>query len=111
MDILDGEIGLTVSCCFRMKELGGGTVLDIGIYCAQLTSFVFCGEKPQKVISAGTLNDEGVDVSTSSTLVYSNGKTATLITHAKVKLPNEAHIIGTKGTIKVKLPSLLISIF
>jgi dihydrodiol dehydrogenase / D-xylose 1-dehydrogenase (NADP) len=74
---------------YRLKELGGGGVLDIGIYCVQFASLVFGGEKPTKVITGGHLNSHGVDESTSSTLLYPNGKTATLITHCKVELPNE----------------------
>merc|ERR1711997_1261137 len=36
--------------------------------------------------------------------VYSGGRTATLITHSRVKLPCEAIIIGTKGTMKLPFP-------
>jgi dihydrodiol dehydrogenase / D-xylose 1-dehydrogenase (NADP) len=88
----------------KLKELGGGGVLDIGVYCVQLTSMVFKGEKPQKVIAGGHVNSHGVDESTSTTCVYSNGRTATLITHCRVELPNEAFIVGTKGTIKLSAP-------
>ena len=31
------------------KELGGGTVLDLGIYVIQLAQLVFGGEEPQQV--------------------------------------------------------------
>jgi len=86
------------------KELGGGTVLDLGIYCVQLASLVFGGERPGQVLASGHLNQEGTDESTSTTLVYSGGRTATLITHSRVKLPCEAIIIGTKGTMKLPFP-------
>ena len=33
------------------KELGGGTVLDLGIYLVQLAQLVFGGEEPQQVAS------------------------------------------------------------
>ena len=33
------------------KELGGGTVLDLGIYVIQLAQLVFGGEEPQQVAS------------------------------------------------------------
>jgi len=87
----------------KLKELGGGTTLDIGVYCVQFAEFVF-GEKPVKVVSGGHMNEHGVDESTSTTLVFSNGRTATLITHSKVELPNEAYVFGTKQTIKVHSP-------
>jgi len=85
------------------KELGGGTTLGIGIYCVQFAEMVF-GEKPLKVIAGGHLNAGGVDQSTTATLIFSNGRTATLVTHYKVDLPNEAYIFGTKGTLKVRSP-------
>jgi len=87
----------------KLKELGGGTTLDIGVYCVQFAEFVF-GEKPLKVVTGGHMNVNGVDESTSTTLVFSNGRTATLITHSKVELPNEAIVFGTKKTIKVHAP-------
>ena len=34
------------------KELGGGTVLDLGIYVIQLAQLVFGGEEPQQVASS-----------------------------------------------------------
>ena len=34
------------------KELGGGTVLDLGIYLVQLAQLVFGGEEPQQVASS-----------------------------------------------------------
>lgn len=84
----------------RLKELGGGTILDLGVYCVQFAEFVF-GEKPVKVVTGGQLNYDGVDESSSTTLVFSNGRTATLITHSRVDLPNEAFVFGTKQTLKV----------
>ena len=75
--------------------------MDLGIYCVQFASLVFGAERPEKVVAAGTLNDEGVDMSTSASVIYPGGKTATLITHAEVTLPCEAVAIGTKGMLKV----------
>uniref|UniRef100_UPI00358DDDCD trans-1,2-dihydrobenzene-1,2-diol dehydrogenase-like n=1 Tax=Myxine glutinosa TaxID=7769 RepID=UPI00358DDDCD len=40
------------------KELGGGAVLDIGIYCLQLISMVYKGEKPEEIHSTGNLSDK-----------------------------------------------------
>jgi len=87
----------------RLKELGGGTTLDIGVYCIQFAELVF-GERPFKIITGGHLNADGIDDSTSTTLVFSNGRTATLVTHCRVDLPNEAYIFGTKQTLKVQAP-------
>jgi dihydrodiol dehydrogenase / D-xylose 1-dehydrogenase (NADP) len=86
------------------KELGGGTVLDLGVYCVQLASLAMGKVSPDKVIAGGHLGPGGVDESTSSTVLYSGNRTATLVTSSRVDLPDEAFIVGTKGTIKVCYP-------
>lgn len=86
------------------KQLGGGTVLDLGVYCVQFTSLAFGHVKPDKVITSGHIGPDDVDESTSTTLIYRNGGTASLVTHTKVELPCEALAIGTKGTLKLPFP-------
>jgi len=85
------------------RDLGGGTILDLGIYTIQVAQLVFNGEMP-KVVASGHLGEDGVDESASITLIYKNGRTATLITHSRVKLNNEALIVGTKGSLKLPYP-------
>ena len=43
-----------------IPELGGGAILDIGVYVINLATMVF-GEIPSRVQSTGTLLDTGVD--------------------------------------------------
>ncbi|CAG7836531.1 unnamed protein product [Allacma fusca] len=85
----------------RLKELGGGAMLDIGVYCVQLCSFIFNGLRPEKIVAAGHLNSDGIDDSSSSTVIYPNGKTATLIVNGTVRMDSVGSIVGTKGTITV----------
>jgi len=85
------------------KEMGGGTILDIGVYNVQLASLVFGGERPLKVLAGGHLNKDGVEESSSASLVYGNGRSATLVTHGRARMSNEAYIVGTKGSIKVPM--------
>jgi len=84
-------------------EKGRGSMLDVGCYCVQWATLVYGTEKPLKVITGGHLKD-GIDESTSTTLIYSGGRTATLLTHYGVQLPRDAYAIGTKGTLKVPCP-------
>ncbi|KYQ47851.1 Trans-1,2-dihydrobenzene-1,2-diol dehydrogenase [Trachymyrmex zeteki] len=84
-----------------LKELGGGTILDLGIYCLQFVCLVYDNEMPESIKAAGFLNENGVDMCMSATLTYKGNRTATIMTNALVKLPNEAYICGTKGMIKV----------
>lgn len=86
---------------FSTKELGGGTILDLGVYCLQFVCLAYNNEVPESIQATGFVNEDGVDISISATLLYKGNRTATIMTHAQVDLPNEAHICGTKGIIKV----------
>ncbi|XP_058123903.1 trans-1,2-dihydrobenzene-1,2-diol dehydrogenase-like [Anopheles ziemanni] len=82
----------------RMKSLGGGTVLDLGVYTIQVAMWAFQAE-PTRIEAAGQLNDEGVDVGITATLHFPNGGVANIRTSATEKLPNKAIVTGTKGSI------------
>ncbi|XP_012533545.1 trans-1,2-dihydrobenzene-1,2-diol dehydrogenase-like [Monomorium pharaonis] len=96
------SFGFQISTLDRMamKELGGGTILDLGIYCLQFACLVY-NEMPESIKATGFLNENNVDMSMSATLTYKGSRTATIMTSALVNLPNEAYICGTKGIIKV----------
>ncbi|XP_001607561.1 trans-1,2-dihydrobenzene-1,2-diol dehydrogenase [Nasonia vitripennis] len=98
-----GFAGLSEIERLNSKELGGGTILDLGVYVIQLASLVFEHDKPTAIRAVGHVNKEGVDESMSASITYSNARTATIYTHSQVELPNRAHVIGTEGTIS--LPS------
>lgn len=83
------------------KELGGGTILDLGIYCLQFACLVYGNEMPESIKASGVVNENGVDMSMSATLFYKGDRTATIMSHGLVTLPNEAYICGTKGMIKL----------
>lgn len=85
----------------NLKSLGAGTVLDLGVYTIQFANWVFNNEMPEKVQATGCLSQEEIDVSVSASFIYKGNRTATLVTHSLVTLPNEAYVIGTKGMIKV----------
>ncbi|KAI1294787.1 Trans-1,2-dihydrobenzene-1,2-diol dehydrogenase [Halotydeus destructor] len=86
------------------KELGGSTVLDLGVYCINAILMAFHNEKPSDIKAIGYLNDDGVDTTVSAVLKFTNGVSGSLTTHAKVNLPNEATITGTEGTLVIKKP-------
>lgn len=76
--------------------MGGSAILDIGIYLLQFAQFVFKDE-PIKVSAHGELNEDGVDVVDTVILEYSNGRRAVLNAHAKLRLLNNATVVGDKG--------------
>ncbi|XP_050348995.1 trans-1,2-dihydrobenzene-1,2-diol dehydrogenase-like isoform X1 [Nymphalis io] len=81
-----------------MKDLGGGVVLDLGIYMLQLLQFVY-KEPPADIMCTGHLSKTGVDESISCALKYKDGKTATIAAHTRATMANRAELTGTKGTI------------
>ncbi|CAH0564018.1 unnamed protein product [Brassicogethes aeneus] len=83
------------------KEMGGGSILDLGIYTLQFQQFVYRGLTPNKVVAAGHLNSFGTDQSFNAILTYPEGKTAMVGATAMVEAPNEGIIVGTKGTIRI----------
>ncbi|KAM6943518.1 trans-1,2-dihydrobenzene-1,2-diol dehydrogenase [Xenentodon cancila] len=86
------------------KELGGGALLDVGVYCLQFICMVFGGEKPESIHATGTCLETGVDETVVVTLKFSRNRMAVFTCSAGVQLPNEAIIAGTKGTVKVPAP-------
>lgn len=41
------------------KELGGGAVLDIGVYCLQFICMVYDGERPESIQATGVCHETG----------------------------------------------------
>lgn len=97
------DFGFPISDTERIKskELGGGAILDLGVYVLQFQQYVFRGLTPSKVVANGHLNNEGVDNSVAAILTYSGNKTAVVSISSLVKLSSQGTIYGTKGTIKV----------
>jgi predicted dehydrogenase len=80
--------------------LGGGALLDLGIYCLHFARFVL-GDH-DTVVAHGVLNDQGVDVDATYTLGYKSGATATLRSTTQHETPCIATITGERGVIHVE---------
>lgn len=83
----------------KFRRFGGGGIYDFGIYPIQFGNWIF-GE-PEKIQCSGTLSEEGVDESAAITLLYPNHRMASILLTTKSDLPNEAHVFGTKGHLKL----------
>ena len=55
---------------FHIKDLGGGSVLDLGVYCVYFLQMIFQGQRPTSVKASGHLNKDQVDHSVSAVLTY-----------------------------------------
>ncbi|XP_018027319.1 trans-1,2-dihydrobenzene-1,2-diol dehydrogenase [Hyalella azteca] len=88
----------------KEKELGGGCVIDIGVYAINFLLWVFDEEKPIEIKTMGTLNDQGLEMEVTAILKFSNNRFGTIVLSTSALLPNEAHVSGTKGTITLRSP-------
>ncbi|NBD24156.1 Gfo/Idh/MocA family protein [Paenibacillus glycinis] len=86
------------------KELGGGTLLDAGIYPISFASMVF-GAQPSRIVSSARIGETGVDEQYSVLFEYANGAIASLHGAVRVWMNNDAWLYGTKG--KIHLPEFL----
>ncbi|KUP25618.1 Gfo/Idh/MocA family oxidoreductase [Paenibacillus sp. DMB5] len=82
-------------------ELGGGALLDVGIYPVSFASMIL-GAHPESVSSTVHIGETGVDEHFSLLLSYADGKSASLNGGIRLKLTEEAHVFGTDGYIVVK---------
>ncbi|HVU10915.1 MAG TPA: Gfo/Idh/MocA family oxidoreductase [Phototrophicaceae bacterium] len=80
-------------------ELGGGALLDVGIYPLSLASMIF-GE-PSKMVSVAHLGETGADEQNAILFQYPQGEIAMLSSATRTSMPQEAVIMGTQGTIRL----------
>jgi predicted dehydrogenase len=84
-------------------ELGGGALLDVGIYPISLASMVF-GTRPTRISSMAHLGQTGVDEQSAVILGYEQGQLAILSAAVRTETPQEAVLIGTEGWIRLHTP-------
>ncbi len=79
--------------------LGGGALLDLGIYPFSFASMVL--GQPETVRASATPAFTGVDGTTSAVLTYGNGAHALITCSAVVATPMSAWLAGTEGRIEL----------
>ena len=81
-------------------ELGGGALLDLGVYVVSFAQHVLGA--PDRVLAHGSLVPEtGVDAEAGILLGYDDGRSATLQISFRLPLPGNARIYGTEGWIDI----------
>lgn len=83
-------------------ELGGGVLLDSGIYLVSMASMIF--GPPTKILAAGSIGESGVDEQETILLQHKNGAIATLYVSLKAKASPEFTLLGNRGRIFVHAP-------
>jgi predicted dehydrogenase len=114
--LAEGTIGevrmLTADLGFRSKfdpksrlfdpELGGGALLDVGIYPISFASMVL--GTPSRIASMATMGQTGVDEQAGIVFGYDGGQLAVLHTALQTSTTIEATVMGTKGKIRIHSP-------
>lgn len=82
------------------KELGGGALLDVGIYPIFFSQMLF-DEFPIEIKGQAFIGNTGVDEISTYLLKYANGRLAKLASGVSLHTPSTAHIFGTKASIEI----------
>jgi len=80
-------------------ELGGGALLDLGIYPVSFAWDILGA--PTSITASAQLIETGVDSEVATTFTHANGAVSTTISAARSAGPNTAHILGTKARIDI----------
>jgi predicted dehydrogenase len=83
-------------------ELGGGGLLDLGIYPLSLAYYLL--GRPSRIQSLADIGSTGVDERAGAILAYPKGQVAILYFSLTADMPCEATIMGTKGRIRIHAP-------
>jgi predicted dehydrogenase len=81
-------------------HLGGGALLDLGVYTISFAHKVY-GKEPTSITSSVRLGETGVDEYASMLFEYEDGAMATLTVSLRFAAENAAVVYGTEGWIRV----------
>jgi predicted dehydrogenase len=85
---------------FFNPALGGGALLDLGVYAASLAHLVF--GPPQRVVAAASVGPSGVDEHSAAIFSFADGKMAVLSASLRTDVQSDAVISGSKGEIRIE---------
>jgi predicted dehydrogenase len=80
-------------------ELGGGALLDLGVYPVSFASDLFGA--PQSIQAVATFKETGADAQVATMFRYAGGQIATTYSASVSKGPNVAVILGSEGRIEI----------
>lgn len=83
-------------------ELGGGVLLDAGVYLVSMASMIF--GPPTNVMAAGTLGQQGIDEQEGILLEHETGGMATLYVSLRAQSAPDMTVLGTAGRIHLHPP-------
>jgi predicted dehydrogenase len=80
------------------KDLGGGSILDQGVYTLSFAHMIFGA--PSRIIATGTV-EQGIDLEVAAILEFAGGKRAVCVSSLRGFSPLDAYVTGTRGTIQI----------
>lgn len=80
-------------------ELGGGALLDLGIYPISFAWDILGA--PASITARGRLSETGADAEVATIFTHDGGAVSTSITSSRAAGPNTAHIVGTDARIDI----------
>ncbi|MBB6343505.1 Gfo/Idh/MocA family protein [Nonomuraea muscovyensis] len=83
-------------------ELGGGALLDLGIYPFGLAQLLL--GRPERLAMTGSLAPSGVDAEAAGVLVYPGGRRALVEVSLRGAFPNSAYVVGTGMRADIQAP-------
>lgn len=83
----------------RSSDLGGGALYDLGIYTLNYAAMYFGLDDIARIDSSAVLTEEGVDDQSTVTIVYKDGRMASLSTSMTAAYGTSGRISGTLGCI------------
>ena len=112
----DGTLGeprmLTVDFGFRTEldpssrlfdpRLGGGAMLDVGVYCVSFASMVL--GRPVRGTGLSHLGETGVDEQFAAALEHGGGRISAITAGTRTASPHEATVLGTEGYARIQSP-------
>lgn len=81
-------------------DLGGGALLDLGIYPISFARMIY-KQPPSKIKSSAYIGKTNVDEKSCYLFEYKNGQTAILSSSHRLIMPHDAFIYGTKGYFRI----------
>lgn len=81
-------------------DLGGGALLDLGVYTVSFASMVF-DRQPSRIASLAHIGETHIDEQSGMLFAYDQGQLALLYSTIRAGTPQSAQILGSEGAIRI----------